>query len=613
MSLPHRLKDGFERSWPAASLRTYLFAVMLVATLPMALLTSLQVFNDVRSDQDRLEGELARSASAFALSVQRQLASSIDGLGVLSRSELFQQGRIAALGRLLHGRPRRDWDSVFLMDRDGSMVLDTGAHPATPAELRELHELQRRVLRERGPAVSGLGDDRRPGSRAVAVALPVLQNGGPRYLLGARMGEAVWQRLAETAGTPTGGHAALFDAQDRLIGTSQAPVAPPGAVLPRDAAQAMQGRPGGPLHTSDVDGHEVYASWREVPLAGWRAWVALPAAPIDAAHRRTLGAALSTAGASLLLGLLLAALVARRVTRPLRQLARGGANALPGPVAVREIALLRDALRPAPAPDTAAQDAQPAAAAAGGEVEAANRAREEVLAMLGHELRTPLGAIAAAVDVLDAVPPDGPVAAEARAIVARQSRKLVQMLNELPEAGRVMSGTIALRREPFDLADLVRRVAEPFTLAGDAGHHPLQLALQPAWVNGDAVRVEQVAAHLLAHTIHSAPAGRTIQVRVAQEHDWAVLDVRDMAAGVAPARPPHGSDPDIEEEQPRDRRAGGAGIGLTLVRCLVELHGGMVAFDSSDEGLRFTVRLPAAASPDARSRGVTPRRMPGRE
>jgi signal transduction histidine kinase len=726
MSLLHRLNDRLDRAWPTASLRTYLFAVMLLATLPLATLMSLQIFIDIRTEQAQTEEELARSAAAFALSVQRQLRSSLDGLGVLAQSELFQQGRIAALGRLLHGRARGDWDSVFLLDRDGSVVLDTGP-PGPPAGLG-LRELHQRVLRSRQPAVSGLNEQQRPGNRAIAVARPVVHNGAVRYVLGARMGEAVWQRLSSTASTPAAGHAAVFDADGRLIGYSRATMAPPGAMLPSDAAAAMQGRPAGVERTSDIDGRTVYAAWRDVPFSGWRVWVALPAAPIDAAHRQALLSALAASGGSLLLGLLLAALVARRVTRPLRQLAIGGAAGLGGHVAVREIGLLRDALRQTRTQDTAshvalqtkaqefetlfdsspigmafaqdpacrvvshnaAMDAligprgsqkagsvrvlhqgrllapgeQPLQRAAGRgetvtgmeleiaidgrpstfvmanavplrddrgrprgaisalvditdqvhtereraqltaqavaaqrEAEAASRAKDEFLTMLSHELRNPLGAISAAIDVLDATEPEGQTAGEARAIIARQTRNLAHMMNDLLDVGRVIAGKILLARQPVNLAAVVQRVEGTLAITGAAKEHPLQLHLDDAWVDGDAVRLEQVVTNLLTNAIKYTPAGRPIQVRTTVEQERALLEVQDAGTGIPPTLLPHVFDLFVQGERPLDRRAGGLGIGLTLVRRLVELHGGTVGVESSAEGSRFTVWLPAAQAP----------------
>lgn len=569
MSLLHRLKLRFERSWPIASLRAYLFAVMLVATLPLAALMGLQIVLDLRSEQARRDGELARSAASLAQAVQRQLTSSIEGLGVLAQSELFQHGRIAALGRLLHGRPRRDWDSVFLLDRDGSVVLDTASPRPAPAELRAL---QQRVLRDQRPAVSGLADNQRAGNRSIAVALPVLQNGQLRYVLGARMGEAVWQRLAATASAPAGAHAAVFDAQDRLIGTSLAAVAPPGAVLPRDAAAALQGQAAGVQRSSDVDGRMVYAGWREVPLAGWRVWVALPAAPIDAARGQALAAAFATGGGTLLLGLLLAALVAHRVARPLQRLAQDAHSGHAGHVPVREIALLRDALH------------------------RARRARDEFLMMMDHELRHPLGAISAACGVLEAAEPASRPAAEARAIIGRQCRNLAQVMNDLMDVEHTVAGRIALSRQPVNLAAVVRRVDESLAITGEAREHPLRLELEDAWVDGDAARIEQVVTGLLTNAISSTPAGRPIHVRVAREQDASFLEVRAGDTGVPAAPRPRVVDLVDQGLQPLERRSGGPGIGLGLVQRLVELHGGSLTVDRCVAGSRFRVRLPARAA-----------------
>ncbi|HMA08744.1 MAG TPA: histidine kinase dimerization/phospho-acceptor domain-containing protein, partial [Ramlibacter sp.] len=265
-----------------------------------------------------------------------------------------QQGHVATLGRLLQGRPRRDWDSIFLLERDGSVVLDTAAPQVSAQGAGALRDLQRRVTSQGAPAVSGLSAGQ-PGERYVAIAMPVDQDGAVRYVLGARMGETVWQRLASGAAKPDGGNAALFDGQDHLIGYSLADVAPAGSALPRDAAASMRNRPAGVHRSSDVDGSAVYAAWESIPMSDWRVRVAVPAVPIDAAHRKALLAALTTSGGSLLLGLLLAALVARRVARPLQRLATQGPAGLPGPVSVREVTLLRDALLRARVEDNAAQ------------------------------------------------------------------------------------------------------------------------------------------------------------------------------------------------------------------------------------------------------------------
>ncbi|MBA3772057.1 MAG: response regulator [Ramlibacter sp.] len=808
MQYPRPLKHWLERCWPAASLRTYLVAVMLLATLPIAASMSLQIFMEVRHEQARIEEELARSATALSQTVERELASSLDALAVLSQSELFQQGRVAALGRLLHGRPRRDWDSIFLFDRDGALALDTGPQQTKQDSARPVHELHQQVARSGRAAVSGMADHEAAGHRAIAVALPVVQGGTLRYVLGARMGEAVWQRLVSTASVPGGAHAAIFDGQHRLISYSLGGAAPAGTALPGDAAASMQGRSSGVHRSSDVDGRIVYAAWQTVPQSGWRVRVALPAGPIDTAHRKAIVAALSTSGGSLLLGLLLALLVARRIDRPLRQLATRGPAGVGGRIQVTEVAMLRDALLRARFEDTAAHstlepqahefetlfnsspvgmafaqdtscgvirhnaamnalpgppaplrdaggrprgaisamvdisqrkqaeerllaadeqlresqrlmelaqeagrigffhyqfandrlvwspgqcklfalealgdgglrdwfdridsddrerverqfagactlrreretfeycvgrrdggshwlsssvmlhyDAEGRAAqmtgvtvdmtdrkeaqreraqlaeralAAHRDAEDASRAKDEFLTILSHELRNPLGAISAAIDVLDVADPGGPTGVEARAIIARQTRNLARMMNDLLDVGRVIAGKILLARQPVNLAAVVRRVEETLALTGEAKDHELRLDLRDAWIDGDAVRIEQVATHLLTNAVKYTPAGRAIKVVVGVEQGAALLQVQDAGMGIPAALLPHIFGLFVQGQRTLDRRAGSLGIGLTLVRKLVELHGGSVGVESSQEGSRFTVRLPAVQPP----------------
>lgn len=329
-----------------AALRKYLDAVLLVAILPVALVLGWQVWEAIRADQDRMSDELAQSASAFAQSVNRELASSIEALTVLSQSEIFQQGRIAAMGRLLHGRPRRDWDSIFLLDSNGTVVLDTAAKGGSipPAAVRTLYA---QALLKPGAVVSGA-----TASPGIAIATPILQAGHVRYVLGVRTSDGVWARLAANAALPQDGQARLYDSQGRPITTGA---------------------------TAGDEGEESYEAWSQVPISAWRARVSVPAAPVEAAHRKMIVAALSTSGASLVLGFVLAAIVARRIARRIDEQAH---------------------------------------------------AKDEQLDQLIHAMRNSLNALGAATDVLASADPASDTAAQAREIVTRQARAMSNMLHE---------------------------------------------------------------------------------------------------------------------------------------------------------------------------------------
>ena len=236
------------------------------------------------------------------------------------------------------------------------------------------------------------------------------------------------------------------------------------------------------------------------------------------------------------------------------------------------------------------------------EAEAANRAKDEFLAMLGHELRNPLSAIASAVEVLNRVEAASDTAVNARSIIARQTRHVAHLMEDLLDVARVISGKVALSRHPVDLAALVQRAANTFDLTGAAREHPIDVRLREAWIDADATRIEQVVGNLLTNALRYTPAGGRIEIEVRREggdSGAAVLEVRDSGIGIPPALLPRIFDLFVQGERPLDRRAGGLGIGLTLVRRLVELHGGAVGAASSAEGSVFTVRLPAIEAPAA--------------
>ena len=227
------------------------------------------------------------------------------------------------------------------------------------------------------------------------------------------------------------------------------------------------------------------------------------------------------------------------------------------------------------------------------EAEAASRAKDEFLAMLGHELRNPLSAIAAAIEVLNRVPGESELAGNARNIVARQTRHLAHMMDDLLDVGRVISGKVLLVRRPIDLAALARRVVSTFEVIGETKKHQLRLDLNEAWVDADATRLEQVLANLITNALKYTPAGSEISIRVVHEGSMALLEVRDNGPGIPAALLSRIFDLFVQGERPMDRRAGGLGIGLTLARRLIELHDGSVHAHNADPGAVFEVRLPA--------------------
>ena len=223
-----------------------------------------------------------------------------------------------------------------------------------------------------------------------------------------------------------------------------------------------------------------------------------------------------------------------------------------------------------------------------------NHAKDEFLAMLGHELRNPLSAISSAASLigLPGVSTEG--VQRAKKIIQRQSQHLGRIVDDLLDLSRAMSGKILLSRAPLDLSALVAASLETCRATGRSTDYELVQDLDPGWVDGDSTRLEQITSNLLDNALKYTPPGGRIEVRTWTENDDVVLSVRDSGVGIAPDLLPHVFDVFVQGASTLDRAQGGLGIGLSLVRRMAELHGGGIEAESKGPGggSTFTLRLP---------------------
>ncbi|WP_332855714.1 response regulator [Duganella sp. S19_KUP01_CR8] len=223
-----------------------------------------------------------------------------------------------------------------------------------------------------------------------------------------------------------------------------------------------------------------------------------------------------------------------------------------------------------------------------------NHAKDEFLAMLGHELRNPLSAISSAASLIGLPGVSAEGVTRAKKIIQRQSQHLGRIVDDLLDLSRAMSGKILLNRAPLDLAALVGQTLETYRTTGRSADYQLVNDLDPGWVDGDATRLEQITSNLIDNALKYTPAGGRIEVRTWTENDDVVLSVRDTGVGIAADLLPHVFDVFVQGSSTLDRSQGGLGIGLSLVRRLADLHGGAVAAESKGPGggSTFTLRLP---------------------
>ena len=249
----------------------------------------------------------------------------------------------------------------------------------------------------------------------------------------------------------------------------------------------------------------------------------------------------------------------------------------------------------------------------------ADHRKDEFLAMLSHELRNPLAPIRTALYVLERAEPDSEPARKAYATIDRQVTHLARLVDDLLDVTRIARGKVHLQKQRVELGELLRRTVDDHRATFEAAQVALEARFDPGpfWLDADPARLVQSLSNVFGNALKFTPPGGRVVVRLERSEGGVDVAVEDNGAGIRPDVLPHLFEPFAQGPQSMDRSRGGLGLGLAMVKGLVELHGGSVALESPGLGKGSVLRMAfpvldepePASEEEAREEPVRPRRV----
>lgn len=576
---------------PTLSLRHLLILLTAIGLLPLAALGAWSVHLAAEYHESEQERALLDLARALSSAVDAELDGTVATLASIARAPALDAGDVRGFYPIARDQARAqpEWLGVILSDSDGRMVFRTTApfdaapQPvADPSSLRQALQLRRPVI---GHVARGKG-----GRAAVPVRFPVSDSAGHPYVLTAVVQPDRIVRTIARLQVPPGSVITVLDGDDAIVARSSGLAdhvgKPPSPSLAR-LIRLNGPEGGGPTLT--LEGSAVTTAYTRLSRYGWTVAVgAPPAGWAGGPGFLWYGAGIAL---SLALSIGLASLLARRIVRRIATLASGAAALGAGtdPVVpssrIREIDAMGAALRTAGARravhEREREDALEQARRAG-------RAKDEFLAVLGHELRNPLAPIAGALDLMDLR--NDTASQRERNIMRRQIAHLKHLVDDLLDVSRIASGKLRIDMAPVDLAAVARHAVAALP------DQPIRLRTPGAlWVAGDEHRLTQVLGNLLSNAARFGSTDTRVDLDCVD--GAARLVVTDNGVGMDEVLAQRVFEPFYQAPQPLVRHSG-LGLGLAIVHRIVELHGGRVSAhsDGAGRGSRFEIVLPLGAA-----------------
>ncbi|MGB7313658.1 MAG: sensor histidine kinase [Nodosilinea sp.] len=591
------------------SLKWYLILLVVGTLLPVGLYAGAVIVRLSQQQQGVSERRMLREARNLALTVEREFSNTTRTLQALAASDHLYEGDLESFysdtKRMTVTQPT--WLATILLSPDGQQLLNSQKPlnlllPSAnePSSLKTL-------IATRQPVIGNLTRGQQSQAFAFPIYVPVMRDDDLRYALTAVITPQALASVVENQ-QPVEGEwtRTIVDGQGVVVTRTLSPQRFVGQRGTSSFLKQIGETSEGVYQDQTLEGVDVYVAFSRIGNTPWTAAVTVPVDDIQGPARRAIWLVVGTELALLLVSSTGAFLLSRQLSRSITAAAQA-AEALANdeypqisPVSVKEVVLLGRSLELAAnllaQRDRERTDHLKRAELAKEEAEHANRIKDEFLAVLSHELRTPLNPILGWASLLR----NGNLSPEKTAFaletIERNAKLQTQLIEDLLDVTRIMQGKVSLNQAPISLNAIVAAALETVRLTAEAKLIDIQTVYDPSLgqVLGDSTRLQQVVWNLLSNAIKFTDQGGQVVVAVSQRGEQAHIQVSDTGKGIHPSFVPHVFEYFRQEDGTTTRKFGGLGLGLAIVRNLVELHGGTVAAESPGEGrgATFTVSLP---------------------
>ena len=579
--------------------------------LPLAVMAALGLYALRRQQTRQTEQVGLELARSVANAVDSELRNSVAALRTLSTTLTYDEDdlpgfRVRAM-RVINTRP--EWVAIQLSDKTGTILVDTRVADADPRTVIIERPSFDRVIRTRASAIGDLTHHTNP-TWMFAVRSPMVREDDVQYVLTALVSPAAVRDVLIRQAVPDDWVISVVDTSGARVARSRAHEETLGGRLSESVQRVVSrgGREGSGMAYA-LEGERIFAPYSRVESTGWIAVLGIPTSQLDSAAFRSLAAYALGVVLSLALGALGAIWVARTITRPMAGL-RSAAEALgrkeiprPPETVIEEIRDVGAAMKTAGEALASVEIEREALLAnerrARETAEAADRAKDEFMAVVSHELRTPLNAVYGWARMLQSGQlRDDATIERAKDAIVRNADAQVQLIDDLLDLSRITSGKMRLDVRRVDVQQILHGALDTVRPAADAKSIGLKVAISPeiGSVAGDPARLQQIVWNLLMNAVKFTPRGGFVKLDAVPLSSSIQIRVSDTGKGIDPAMLPHIFERFRQADSSSTRSYGGLGLGLSLVKHLVELHGGTVAAESDgeDRGAAFTVQLPNA-------------------